>query len=281
MSIIDANGLDRVIDVRPGISATISDVTIRGGVMPSNEYGAGVLVDSGAALTLSHVVITANSTGSGAGLYNLGTLVASDTTFSNNAASDWGGGLYNDGGSATLDRVTISGNTAGKDGAGIYNGGNGAVMSLTNVTLSSNTATGDGGGLWTSKAVTATNVTLAFNAAAAGDGVFAQGSGGSVTFKNSLLYNPAGSNANKTMISLGHNLDSDGTAGLAAAGDQSGTVGTPLAVMLGPLQDNGGFVPTHALLSGQSGDRCRDDSRRAGRGRPEFRSRRRARYRRV
>jgi len=45
--------------------------------------------------------------------------------------------------------------------------------------------------------------------------------------------------------SLGHNLDSDGTCGLADPTDLSA-----VEPMLGPLQDNGGPTPTHALLRG-------------------------------
>ena len=245
LSIIDANGLDRVFHVQPGVTATISDVTLRGGAIPLNDWGAGVLVDNGASLNLSRVVITGNSAGSGAGLYNYGTLVATDTVFSNNVASDWGGGLYNDRGNVTLDRVTISSNTAGSDGAGIYNTGAGAVMSLTNATVSGNTATGQGGGLFTNRAVTVINATIAFNDASAGDGVYGQGGTGTISFQNSILHNPAGANANKAMTSLGNNIDSDGTAGLAGPGD---LVKNPLLDPI--LTDNGGFVPTHRVLAG-------------------------------
>ncbi|HEX9922532.1 MAG TPA: choice-of-anchor Q domain-containing protein, partial [Anaerolineae bacterium] len=45
-----------------------------------------------------------------------------------------------------------------------------------------------------------------------------------------------------TIISLGYNLDSDGTCNLGAANDQPNT--NPL---LGPLADNGGDTQTHAL----------------------------------
>ena len=45
--------------------------------------------------------------------------------------------------------------------------------------------------------------------------------------------------------SLGHNLDSDGTCGLAATGDLSG-----VNTLIGPLADNGGPTLTHALQFG-------------------------------
>jgi hypothetical protein len=50
------------------------------------------------------------------------------------------------------------------------------------------------------------------------------------------------------MTSLGNNIDSDGTAALAGAGDQSGV--NPLLDSM--LQNNGGFVTTHRLLLGSA-----------------------------
>ena len=252
LTIVDGNALDRVFHVQAGASSSLTDLTIRGGVLAANLWGGGVLLDSGASLTLARAIITANSTGSGAGLYSYGTLTAIDTTFSNNAGAGWGGGIYNDGGVLTLDRVTVSGNTVAKDGGGIYNVGSGASLSLANVTVSGNTTTGIGGGIYTNRAITITNSTIAFNSSSGGaDGIYAQGAA-SATLKNTLLYNPAGTNSNTALTSAGNNLDSDGSAGLAAAGDLSGTAGTSIDPKLSPLQDNGGSTRTLALLTGST-----------------------------
>jgi hypothetical protein len=249
-TIVDGNALDRVFHVLPGVNAILTDLTIRGGVTAANQLGGGVYVDSGANLALSRAIVTANSAGSGGGLYNFGTLTATDTTFSNNAALDWGGGLYNDRRVMALERVTISGNTAGRDGAGIYNTGAGAALSLINATVSGNIATEDGGGIYTNRSMTITSSTIALNTSVAGaDGIHVLGGGGA-TLKNTILYNPAGTNSNAVLNSVGNNLDSDGTAGLTSTGDQSGTVVAPIDPMLGPLQNNGGATRTHALLAG-------------------------------
>jgi len=117
-------------------------------------------------------------------------------------------------------------------------------MSLTNVTLSGNIATGSGGGIWTSQNVTATNVTVAFNDASSGAGIFTQGGGGTISLRNSVLHNPAGVNANRAMASLGNNIDSDGTAALTGSGD---LVADP---QLAALANYGGITPTHALFAG-------------------------------
>ncbi|MBL8384781.1 MAG: SBBP repeat-containing protein, partial [Burkholderiales bacterium] len=250
-TVVDGNALDRVLHLQS--AASLSDLTIRGGMLGANLWGGGVLVDSGASLSLARAIVSDNSTGSGAGIYNYGTLTAVDTTVSHNAGAGWGGGIYNDGGVVTLERVTISGNTSSKDGGGINNAGSGAALSLTNVTVSGNTATGVGGGIYTNRAITITNSTIALNSSAGGaDGIHIQG-GGSATLANTILYNPAGINSNAALISVGGNLDSDGTAGLGAVGDSSGTAGTPLDPHLGALQDNGGTVRTHALLAGSPG----------------------------
>ena len=66
---------------------------------------------------------------------------------------------------------------------------------------------------------------------------------GAIWLKNTLMAD--GSCARNPVISLGNNLDSGSTCGLNATGDLTNT--NPL---LGPLQDNGGPTPTHALLPG-------------------------------
>ena len=70
-------------------------------------------------------------------------------------------------------------------------------------------------------------------------------SGSTPTVKNTIIANssPAGDCAEGRVISLGHNLDSDGTCGLTEPTDLPNT--DPL---LGPLADNGGPTLTHALL---------------------------------
>ena len=245
-TIIDANGLDRVFDLHSGSTSIISDVTIQGGLRPANSWGGGILVQSGASLDLIRSVVRNNATGSGAAIYSSGLLNVTDTWIDGNAASDWGGGLYNDGGQVTFQRVTVSGNTAGRDGAGIYHSGTTASLDLTNTTLSGNTAGRYGGALYTSRTVTATSVTIAFNQATDGAGVFTAGGLAQVTFGNSLLFNPAGNNAGSSMDSVGNNIDSDGSAGFTHPTDLNN-----VQPLLDPtLTNNGGFVPTHRLLPG-------------------------------
>ena len=65
--------------------------------------------------------------------------------------------------------------------------------------------------------------------------------------KANLLQDNAGDNCfpAEPITSLGYNVSSDGTCAMAAAGDLLNAAAT-----LGPLQDNGGPTPTHALTAG-------------------------------
>jgi hypothetical protein len=63
-----------------------------------------------------------------------------------------------------------------------------------------------------------------------------------------------GTDVQGTFFSEGHNLIGigvgDGSSGFGAAGDQLGTLISPLDPMLGVLKNNGGPTKTHALLAG-------------------------------
>ena len=140
-----------------------------------------------------------------------------------------GGGIYNlsaYGGSAPADILnsTFSGNTAGRFGGGIYNNastGGSSPLAVLHSTFSDNSAFGGPSG---------------------GIANFS----GALQLGSTILNASSISNSSGTITSLGYNLSSDDGGGfLTATGDQINT--TP---MLGPLQDNGGPIFTHALLTG-------------------------------
>ena len=242
---IDANGIDRVLDIKAGITVNIEDVTIRGGSI-GNKWGGGINVATGSTVALTRVVVTANSGDSGGGVYNYkSTIVMTDTTIDGNSGK-WGGGFYNDGGTATLNRVTVSNNTASTEGGGIYNVTTGGSLIMTNVTVSGNTTPGAGGGLYTKCPATITNSTIAYNSGSTGGGIYISNPG-TATLKNTIVAFNTGGNANQAITSLGNNIDSGATLGLSQSGDRSNT--DPL---LATLQNNGGFTKTHALLAGSA-----------------------------
>ena len=233
VTMIDAGGTSRVIEVSYGTTATLEGLTVTGG---SDDFGGGI--------------------------YNQGTLNLDDCTVSGDmAGTGSGGGIDNDG-TLSLSGCTVSGNTASGNGGGLSNGF--GTMSLTDSTVSGNTAGGYGGGLYTiGGTLTLTFATVAGNGAEApgsgtgsGGGIFAQASNYGATttqlIDSIVSGNTAGSAA--TPDNLG------GVAPVKSAGNLVGSGAVSLDptlnlvgvddAMLGPLQDNGGATDTMALLPG-------------------------------
>jgi uncharacterized Zn-binding protein involved in type VI secretion len=112
---------------------SISGITIRNGA-------PALLVNDLARLALDRVQITGNlRQGTGAGIWNFGTLVANDIVIQDNTATYNAAGIFNEG-QATLTRARITGNTAGYDGGGIWNRSTG-TMTLTSVLIEDNHTT--------------------------------------------------------------------------------------------------------------------------------------------
>lgn len=211
-AVVDAKGLDRVFEVNTpgGASVTISNLTIRGGNAAAGANGGGILNTAG----------TLNLFGS---------------TLADNTSSNYGGGIETrPGATSNLVNSTISGNTADIDGGGIDN--TGATTTLLNVTVTANTADADGNN----------------TGQAGGVGNF----GGTTMMRSTLLganvdrggqspdcFNSAGA----TLASQGQTLIGSvlGCSYAASTGDITG-----IDAKLGPLADNGGPTPTHALLTG-------------------------------
>ena len=100
---ISGGGIDRVLDTGVDDSATISGLTITGGVAAAS--GGGIASNAGLTLT--------------------------DSTLSGNTASGGsGGGIFHSGTTATLSNVTIQGNTATTDGGGLITIGAGAPSAV-------------------------------------------------------------------------------------------------------------------------------------------------------
>ena len=129
-----------------------------------------ITVESGISATLEDLFVR--------GLYNDGGTATLDRcSVSNNGAYDQGGGVYNNAGNVTLNNSTVAYNTAGYnsaagggdrgEGGGLYN--NGGSLTLINTTVSNNRATDGwsawaGGGLYNNGGdVTLSNVTLVDN----------------------------------------------------------------------------------------------------------------------
>jgi len=226
-TIIDADSIDRGFHVLGDAAVEISGLTITGG---SSDGGSGIYFIAGTSLTVNASVIRDNITSSsGGGIGGDGDLVITASTISGNqntSGGSSGGGISFATGTASITNTTISGNTAAYYGGGMSVGPN-ASVTLQNVTLVGNSrhnSFGEGGG-------------IRIHATA------------SVEVRNSLIANNTngpGPDVKGTVISDGSNLIGD-------TSDSSGWVSSDLQNVepkLGPLQDNGGPTPTHALLTG-------------------------------
>lgn len=231
---IDADGIDRVFHIK-NISTVVnmSGVTIQGGSADHNA--GGIFIDNDSTLNLSDAALKNND--------------------GNNGTGGGAGGAIHVHGTLNAERVLFSGNTAKDGGAIFFHNSDGGT--LTNVTISGNTAAEKGGAVYSDSAVTLINSTVANNLASSqGGGLYGHSASGVFTLQNTILAeNTANSDNSNVKVaaavnSLGHNIDSDGTGGIAGTGDQSGTIPSPIDVMFGPLQDNGGTTETHALLAG-------------------------------
>jgi hypothetical protein len=212
-TIIDlaADGFGSVVTVSANATATISDVTITGGVTPSgagvhndgqltlkndavvenhdSPFGAAAGIFNGPAglLTLLQTRVAGNiaSDGVGGGVYNSGVAVIRSSLVEENGAEFVGAGIFNETG-ATMDvfDTVVRNNFSGLSGGGIANKG---TLDVRTGTISGNTAQIFGGGILNSGelGLTATDVTGNTAAFGWGGGLYNEGTaalrGSSVT----------------------------------------------------------------------------------------------------
>lgn len=234
---------------------TLSSCTISGNI--SGKGAAGGQGDYGG---------RAGAGGDGGGLFNLGVMSLTLCTISSNLCGNGGNGGYGWYGSG-------GDGADGGNGGGIYNSG---MLKLTSCTVAINQtgAGGNGGNSQNAKSVsvgglggdgggvlndtTATNTIvrdtiIALNAPNAG------GAGGTNSTDSEETIGNAGSNGFGfdlvgAFLSHGFNLIGSGDGGTGftngITADQAGSTSEPIDPLIGPLQLNGGFTPTHALLRG-------------------------------
>jgi len=263
-TIIDAGGLDRVLDLfGPDVEVTISGLTIRNGSLlpglPTNEAGGGGIRNA-ARLTLHSARLQGNRVNgisqadAGGGLINAATCVLRNSIIEQNRAAS-GGGVANLAGSTLEIQDSTLHDNLSEWGAGLFNEG---LAKVINSTLSGNRAQestlSSGGGILNRGRLDLVQSTLAYNEASSSGGGLSNE--GSLSLVNTLLAGSISGNCDMTQAisSLGHNLDSDGTCGLGAATDLSGV--DPRIDALAP---HGGPTITHGLLLGSPAvDRGKD-----------------------
>jgi len=230
-----------VLDVTDAVFLQ-NDAKIGGAIRASSLAATNIRVEQNEAELLGGGVYISDSDVAGASSI-------SKSVFTENTAGESGGGIYiygdltND--ASTIVQTAVTENTATGDGAGIWL--ENVELYLTNSTISSNSAAGNGDGLFidTTAAITATNVTIAFNSP--GEDIYKVGE---MTVQNSIIFSPGGNNCffvATPLVSLGNNLAGDG---ISCAGLTQPTDEINPNVSLGLLQDNGGNTLTHDLLDG-------------------------------
>jgi hypothetical protein len=137
-------GGPKTIDISPGAGGTgtkaiSADTTIDGGGLVTISGGGPVFVNGGITFVVRNLTIANGSALDGGGIYNLGTLTVTNSTFDHNSVANDGGGIYNNG-TLTVTNSTFDHNSAGS-GGGIYIFN--ATLELTNTIIANSTAGGD------------------------------------------------------------------------------------------------------------------------------------------
>ena len=247
-SLFFANVVDSEADKGGGVFnqgkfETAGPTEIRNNRSAGTPASAGGGIYNTGSLDVRQGVVEGNSSSLGGGIFNSGQARFQIGRITANSATISGGGVSNEG-TITITESTINGNSTGlgNTGSDVPSTPSGTAT-LTNSTISGNTSTGivNGGNL------SLTNVTIAENG---GTGL-AGGPVGTISLKNTIVGKNAAADCSSTpsLISLGHNLDSDGSCRLAGPGDISN-----VDPKLGPLtlHSTPYFSTTfaHALLTG-------------------------------
>ena len=206
------------------------------------------------------------NTNNGAGLSNFGTFTVTNSVFFNNQAVNEdddgtgplptrnGGAIFNNG-NLTLVSSTLFDNVSGVSGGAIYNRGN---LELVNCTLSGNTSA-RGAAISSRSGVQLVQTTIANNIGTEGGGGLFFQDFGNLRVSNSIIANNttpqvelAANLVNNTggffLFIDGPSIFSDDSITSVPNFNNPFFFRTNVDPFLGPLQDNGGPVPTHALL---------------------------------
>ncbi len=119
-------------------------IEVNGGItISSNKATNGGGIYNGGTLSIDDARMTGNIAASGAGIYNSGTVRISESVIAKNTASQYGGGVFNDGSSAaiTMQSGLIAENTAeSQAGSAVYV--NGGSFTMTGGTIGAGTLKG-------------------------------------------------------------------------------------------------------------------------------------------
>ena len=234
---IDANSIDqfpepnpdyRAFDCAKNTDVTLADLTITGGSV-SNSGGG---VRSFGTLTVERCLVIGNHADLGGGLFNYyDGLTVIDSTIAGNSATN-GGGIS--GQNISIVNSTIGGNHAASRGGGITIYEPGGQVTITQSTITGNTADTKAGGIYRFAAANAPAPVLVGSIVAG-------------NFRSGSAPDDLGVDVDASYCIIGTGT---GVTITDNGGNQIGSDAAPLDPKLGPLADNGGPTPTHALMPG-------------------------------
>jgi CSLREA domain-containing protein len=264
---IDGGGLDRVFSVGSSVTASISDMTITGGDAIGGGSAKGIGMGGGiynqGAATLERLRMVGNAADGGGAIFSIpGTYITvRDSLLAHNTAYEGGAIRFDNGGEVVNSTITDNkllvppsdpGSVAEQPkvattvideitgyGGGIDHRG-GADVAIVNSTITGNHAIKGGGGVNSGQDYVPVSDKIAISRVRLLNSIIAG---------NTSNAGPANCHVSAQIIeSAGHNLASDDSCFLTAAGDLPDH--DPL---LGPLAGNGGPTDTQALLAGSPG----------------------------
>jgi len=229
---IDGQNDHRVFQLDASSVVTISGLTVFRG---NDINGGGIYVGESSRLTLVASVVAGNQAVLGGGIFNNGLLTVVRSTVSGNTSSSDGGGIVSEGERLTIVRSTISGNRATGLGGGVFVCTSSACpgnLTLRSSTITQNQASVQAGGLYLNELGSTGTV---FNSIIAG---------------NRALQGTTHECIAPGITSLGYNLTTlQQCSGLDATTDiRVEPLQVFTAVLEALLADNGGQLPTHALI---------------------------------
>jgi hypothetical protein len=249
-TVIDAQRGSRIFEVMDGnadtpTNLTLAALTLRNG-RAATDGGGAIRSNATGTLTLDRVHAVGNSTveiGAGGGAVSVdgSNVRIIGSTFSGNSTQGgivaFGGAIYASDATIRIADSTLSLNMASGLGGALY--ARDSTLDLENVTIADNTSATTGGGVHSFEStITLVNVIAASNSATdAGPDIAVLGGG--LTAYHSLV----GDNSDSTLAPAP-------VGSPDANGNVVGTAAAPIDALLEVLQENGGGIPTRALLPG-------------------------------
>jgi CSLREA domain-containing protein len=240
----------------------------------ASQFGGGIFNGSQSSISANRAFIRSNSaSGGGAGIYNSGSAELNDVTLSANLVTVSGatGGTITSTGTLTLNRTTISGNTALGSGVALTQLGGSSTLdssvihgntgdldvihvlfgqiTLENSTISGN-ASGYSGGLALLDGASASirNSTFSDNGSLNRPTLYV-GAGSTASLVNSIVANTGDGDdcGNAGLLEVNRNNIIETQSASSPCADNAENLISGQDPLLGPLVDNGGPTPTHAI----------------------------------